>query len=181
MHKINVLLQIQTPSNNNPNIYNQLINRLPFWHKSTWPHTICTFKGWTTKNSELNLLYSTNWSNTLVWVYSGGILKLPTAGNLLAGLWKCHPSERGGQSFCVHLTASSLEVIVLPGLSVWGLKKPTLGWVWHNSPGDRNSLAYIRVQNMRLREGTVRCVESSTDHTSANKGRSWGFLGKQDT
>lgn len=77
---------------------------------------------------------------------------MPTGGNLLAGLWKCHPSERGGQSFCIHLTARSLEVIVLPGLCVWGLKKPTMGRVTYVPRGQGQASIHQGTKH-RVREG----------------------------
>lgn len=41
---------------------------------------------------------------------------------LLACLWKAHSCEGRRQSFCVHFTAGTLEVIVLPSLRVGGLQ-----------------------------------------------------------
>lgn len=42
--------------------------------------------------------------------------------SLLAGLWKSHAREGGGQSLSIHLTSRALQVIILPDLCIGGLK-----------------------------------------------------------
>lgn len=41
---------------------------------------------------------------------------------LLARMWEAHPCEGGRQCFRVHLASRTLQVIVLPSLSVGGLQ-----------------------------------------------------------
>jgi len=52
--------------------------------------------------------------------------------DLLAGLRKSHSSERRGQSLGVHFAARPLQVVILPGLRIWGLLHTNVQRFWQN-------------------------------------------------